>query len=292
MKILKKLLHPHPGLMVAILPVSVGLLVWSLTSLDSSSPVALASYALSAYTLAVWCLRVPDIIDFCKKIANKNPFIVRWRSDVRFRVNFSLLGSLCWNSAYAVFQLWLGIYHNAVWYYSAAAYYFLLAGMRLFLVRFSSKNEPGEKMREELRRFRACGWMLLMINVALAVMIAFDVWGARAVRHHEITAIAMAAYTFTSFTVAIVNLFRYRKYNSPIFMASKSISFATASVSMLSLSSTMVAVFDRTGELTLRRLTSGFLGGGVSLLFIGMSVYMIISSTKKLRLEDDKNDHK
>ncbi|MGM9642563.1 MAG: hypothetical protein ACI3XI_05065 [Eubacteriales bacterium] len=288
MKTLKKLLYPHIALMLVLLPVSIGLLVWSLSSLESSSPVAVASYCLSAYTLTVWCLRVPNIITFFKNFANTNAFIVRWRSDVRFRVNLSLFGSMSWNAAYAIFQLWLGIYHSAVWYYSAAAYYFLLAGMRFFLVRFSSNNEPGEKMREELRRFRACGWTLLMLNLALAVMIALNVWDARVVHHHEITAIAMATYTFTSFTVAIVNLFRYRKYNSPIFMASKSISFATASVSMLSLSSTMLSVFDETHDLTLRRFTTGFLGGGVSLLFIGMSVYMIISSTKKLRIEDGK----
>ncbi len=285
MKIVKKIFFPHIALMLLLLPVSVCLLILAFTETDESSPFAVASYAVSAYTLTVWCLRIPKIVEFFKSFANTNAFVVRWRGDVRFRVNLSLFLSLCWNGAYAVFQLWLGVYHTSVWYYSAAAYYFLLAAMRFFLVRFSRKHEPGEKMREELRRYRACGWVFLLLNLALAVMIGFNVWGARVVSHHRITAIAMAAYTFTSFTVAIVNLFRYRKYNSPIFMASKSISFATASVSMLTLSSTMLTVFGESGDILFRRIMLGTMGGGVSLLFIGMSVHMIVIGTKKLRNE-------
>ncbi len=284
MKIMKKILYPHIALALLLLPISAALLV---IYMGESTLPAIISYVLSAYTLTIWCLRVPSVINYWKRFANENKFLVRWREDVRFRVNLSLFASCSWNTAYAVFQLWLGVYHMALWYFSSAGYYFLLAGMRFFLVRFSRKNEPGERMREELIRYRLCGWVFLLMNLTLAVMVTLNVVGAREVHHHQITTIAMAAYTFTTFTFALINLFRYRKYNSPVFMASKSISLASASVSMLTLTSTMLTVFGEGGgrDILFRRLMLGFLGGGVSALFICMSVYMVVNATKKLRIE-------
>ncbi len=287
MKIIKKLLYPPAPLTAALIPASAALLIYSFAELDSSSPIALISYVLSAYTLTIFCLRIPAIISFWKHFSSTNKWVVRWRGDVRFRVNLSLFATFSWNFAYGIFQLWLGVYHASLWYYSAAAYYFLLAGMRYFLVRFSRKNEPGERMREELIRYRLCGRIFLLMNLALGVMVALNVWSAREVRHHQITTIALAACTFTSFTFGIINIFRYRKYNSPVFMASKSISLASASVSMLTLTSTMLAVFSdgNSADILFRRLMLGFLGGAVSGLFIGMAVYMVATATKKLKSE-------
>ncbi len=289
MKIIKKLLYPHIAFTLILTPAATAFLVYSMAVLGRETLPAIISYVISAYMLTLWCVRIPDIIRFFKSFANTNKAVLRWRRDVRWRVNTSLFASFSWNSAYAIFQLCLAIYHISVWYFSAAAYYFSLAATRLFLVRHSRKHEPGERMREEWRRYRLCGWIFLMINIALAVMIAITVWGAKEFRHHQVTTIAMAAYTFASFTFAVINIFRYRKYNSPVFMASKSISLASASVSMLTLTSTMLTVFgnDGSNELLFRRLMLGLLGGGVSLLFIAMSVYMVVNGTKKLRNEID-----
>ena len=99
-----------------------------------------------------------------------------------------------------------------------------------------------------------------------------------------ITAIAMAAYTFTTFTVAIVNVVKYRKYNSPVFSASKAISLAAALVSMLTLESTMLTTF---GDGTMTEITQkwmlGATGGAISVLIVATAIYMIVSGTRKLK---------
>ena len=148
-------------------------------------------------------------------------------------------------------------------------------------------------MADELRKYRTCGIILLVMNLALALMIFFMVYWNRTFVHHEITTIAMAAYTFTAFTAAIVNVVRYRKYQSPVYSASKAISFAAACVSMLTLSSTMLTTFsDGTLDLAGRRLMLGLIGGAVSTVVLLMAVYMIVESTKKLRMlqERENND--
>ena len=111
------------------------------------------------------------------------------------------------------------------------------------------------------------------------------VYWNRTFHHHEITTIAMAAYTFGSLTKAIVNVIRYRKYQSPVYSASKAISLAAACVSMLTLESTMLTTFGgETMSLTGRRILLGVSGGSISLLIIAMAIYMIVQGTKKIKL--------
>jgi hypothetical protein len=53
-----------------------------------------------------------------------------------------------------------------------------------------------------------------------------------------ITTIAMAAFTFSTFIIAIINLVRYKKYKSPVYSAIKIVSFIAGCVSMLTLETT------------------------------------------------------
>lgn len=290
-KVLKALLYPPIVIMVLLIPISVAFCTYSLIKLDSSSPVAIISYCVSAYTLMVWCFKIPRIIAFFKNVKNENKYVRRWFSDERIRVNVGLFCSLVWNSAYAVLQLLLGIRYSSLWYYSLAVYYFLLALMRSFLVRHSTRNKPGEKMREELSRYRICGEMFLVMNIALSVIVFYMVFLGQRVGHHEITAIIMAAYTFITFTVAIVNIFVYRKYHSPVYSASKAVNLTAASVSMLTLESTMLTTFS-SEELTemSKKLFLGLSGGILSIGIIAMSVYMIVSSTNKIRQLNSKEE--
>ena len=95
----------------------------------------------------------------------------------------------------------------------------------------------------------------------------------------------MAAYTFGSLTLAVVNVVKYRKYNSPVYSASKAISLASACVSMLTLESTMLTTFnDGSMDLTTRRIMLGASGGVISIFIIAMAIYMIVRGSKKIKL--------
>ena len=220
-KIGKALLFPHVAIMILLLPVATLLLVGSMVFVGTETVIAYISYVLAAYTLTVWCVRLPTLIRFVKTFKDENKYARLLQDDTRLRVNLSLYGSLAWNTLYGLFQLWLGFVHHTFWFYSLGAYYICLAVMRFFLLQHTRKYAPGERMRNELVKYRACGWVFLIMNLALALIVFFMLYWNRTFEHHMITAIAMAAYTFTAFTVAIVNVVRYRKYNSPVFSASK-----------------------------------------------------------------------
>ena len=140
-------------------------------------------------------------------------------------------------------------------------------------------------MRSELIRYRACGIIFLIMNLALALIIFFMVYWNRTFEHHMITTIAMAAYTFTAFTLAIINVIKFKKYNSPVFSASKAISLAAALVSMLTLESTMLTTFaDGTMTAIDKKIMLGMTGGVISLLIVAMAIYMIVNGTKRLKI--------
>ena len=283
-KLGKALLFPHIAIMILLVPIATALLVFSMVCIGTESPIAIVSYVIAAYTLTVWCFKIPYLIRFFKTFKEENKYARRWQEDTRLRVNVSLYGSLAWCALYGLFQLWLGFYHHTFWFYSLGAYYICLGVMRFLLARHSSKYAPGEKMQTELIKYRACGWVFLLMNLALTLIIFFMVYFNRTFRHHMITAIAMAAYTFTALTTAIINVIKYRRYNSPVFSASKIISLTAALVSMLTLESTMLTTFgDGTMTATDQKWMLGATGGAISVLIVATAIYMIVVGTKKLK---------
>ena len=283
-KLAHALLFPHPAILLVLIPAAACFLVYSMVFLGTESAAAILSYVIAFYTLTAGCLRIPALIRTVRAFRRENKYARRWLADPRLRINVTLYGTLLWNTAYALLQLCTGLAHRSFWFGSLAAYYLTLAVMRFFLVRHTRRHAPGERMAEELRRYRICGIVFLVMNLALALMIFFMVYWNRTFRHHEITAIAMAAYTFTSLTLAIRGAVTYKKYNSPVWSAARAISLAAAAVSMLTLESTMLTAFgETTMSLAGRRILLGVSGGVISAFIIAMAVRMIVLGTKKMR---------
>jgi len=291
-KLGKAILFPHIAIMLLLIPIATVLLVCSMVFIGTESPIAYVSYVLAAYTLTIWCFKLPRLIAYIKAFKNENKYARRWQDDARLRVNSSLYGSLAWNALYGLFQLWLGFFHHTFWFYSLGIYYICLGVMRFFLLLHTRKYAPGERMRSELVRYRACGWVFLLMNLALTLIVFFMIYWNRTFEHHMITAIAMAAYTFTSFTFAIISVVKYKKYNSPVFSAAKAISFAAACVSMLTLTSTLLTTFsDETMGVFEQKMMLGSVGGAVSVVVVAMAVRMIVKSTRKLKELESEITH-
>ena len=211
---------------------------------------------------------------------NESKFVKRWKSDTVFRENITLYGSLLFNSLYSAFLLCLGIYHQAFWFYSLSGYYFLLALMRLSLLKHIKRYDLCEKMHLERLKCRLCGIALIFMSLALGAIVFFMVYWGRTFVHHEITTIALATFTFTSLTLAIINAVKYRKYNSPVLYASKVVSLTSACVSMLILTSTMLTSFSDAGQDEFTKIMLALTGIGVILVDIAMATILIIISKR------------
>ncbi len=94
---------------------------------------------------------------------------------------------------------------------------------------------------------------------------------------------AMAAYSFYAVTVAIINIVKTRRHNSPVLSAAKAINLVAALVSILSLETAMLAQFGGDDDPMFRRAMTGATGGGVCTIVIGMAIYMIWRANKNLK---------
>ena len=76
-KLGKTLLFPHMAVMLVLLPVSAVFLVYSMVFLGTESVTAIISYVLAAYTLTVWCFKIPYLIRFFKTFKDENRYARR-----------------------------------------------------------------------------------------------------------------------------------------------------------------------------------------------------------------------
>ena len=283
-KLGKAILFPPTAIMLILIPIATVFLVYALVFMGQSSIPAILSYVLAFYTLMVWCIQLPRLIPMFRKFQEENKYARRFLEDRELRMQISLYGTLYFNTAYALLQLGLGFWHHTFWYYTLAGYYICLAIMRFFLARYISRRKPGENQKEELIRYRNCGIVLLLMNLTLSVMVFFMVYWNRTFRHHEITTIALAAYTFTAFTLAVINLIKYRKLKSPVYAAAKVVSLASACVSMLTLEAAMRTAFgEETMDALTRKLFLGLTGFAVCAFIILMALGMIYNGNERLR---------
>ena len=252
------------------------------------------SYIASAYALTVTVTVFPRLIPFVKRAKRRvgeSAAVKKFRAtalgerffgDVRFRTELSLYGGLLINFLYVGMKLYSGIYYRSVWFIALAAYYALLAAMR-FILLHKGKRGGAMTMEDELKRYRLCGAMLLIMNQALAGIVVFMVRQNKGFDYPGILIYAMAAYSFYSVIIAAVNLVKSGKYGSPVLSAAKAVSLVAATVSILSLETAMLAQFGGNDGPGFRRLMTGLTGGGVCVIVIGMAGFMLWKSTRRLK---------
>lgn len=285
------LLYPHIVVIIVLFPIATSFLVLSLIYLGTESILAILSYLLAFYVLLVICFRTPKIIKFFKTFKSENKYAKRYFNDVQLRVNISLYGSLIWNIAFAIFQLVLGFYHKSFWFYSMFAYYLMLGVMRFFLVNHTRKYKANEEATTELKKSIICGWLLIAMNLTLAVIVVFLVYLNKTFYHYEITTITIATYTFLTFTFAIINLVKYRKYKSPVYSSAKTVSLIAGAVSILTLESTMLTTFGTTENPLFNQIMLSFTGVAVIGFAITMAIIMIVKGNKQLKALNDSINH-
>ena len=282
-RILKNIIFPNTIFVLILFPLAIGILLYSMIKFGSESIYSIISYALSFYALTVLCIKIPSIIKVIRKFKSENKYYLKYKEDVNLRINISLYASLVLNISYSVFQLCLGLYHNSFWFYSMAVYYILLSLVRFYLVNYTKQYKPGDKVLLEYKKYNFCGWIMLLMNTAVTVIIFFIIHFDRTFYHHQITTIALAAYTFLTFSLSIYNFVKYRKYNSPVYSAAKTINLICACVSMMTLTTTMLTTFGSNDVLEFKKVLLGIVGGLVSVFILATSIQIIVYTRKKIK---------
>ena len=284
----RKLLTPPVWLMVALVLISAAALVAVFLKGWEETAVAYVAYVLSFYTLTVTVLYCVDVFPDCyrsvkQKVCNTE-FGGRYMTDVRFKTHVSLYRSLAINLLYVALNLVSGLLYKSVWYVILAGYYTILSVMRFLLVRFVRGTGIGQNRLLELRRSRLCAWILLLVNVALSGAVLMMMYQGRGSEYAGMIIYVMAMYTFYITVSAIIDLFKYQKYQSPVMSTAKVIDLTAALISMLNLETAMLAAFGG-ADMTLRdqRIMIAATGAGISAVVIALAAHTIRRANREIR---------
>ena len=292
-QILKRILFLPPLPTVLIAVPSFALVIFVLVT-ENEGALAYVSYMMSAYALVITCTSVPRVNHCVKSVRtdiSKHPLVeklsntslgTRFLGDVRFRTEISLYTGFLINLLYIVMKMVSGIYYHSVWFISIAVYYILLVVMRFLLFRRGKTRTAENHLAAELKRYRMCGILLLLMNQALTGIVVFMVHQNKSYDYPGVLIYAMAAYSFYCVIVAGVNVIKFRRHGSPVLSAAKVISLVSAMVSILSLETAMGPRFGDQDDLVFRQVMTAATGGGVCTLVLGIAVYMIVKSSLQL----------
>lgn len=278
MQIVKKLLLPHPAIVLLSAVISAAALVAVFVSGSEQSAFAYAAYAFSAYSLAIVTLRAVRLVRAARRRLNENSFYKRYSTDLGYRAVLSLRISFLITLFFCVTKAAAGIYYRSAWFGSMAFYYIVLGTVRYLLLRHLRRDRGDELLA--YRRHRLCGYLLLVLTVALAAMSFHAVYNGESVDYPGFLIYAAAGFTFYNLAMAVRSFVRYRRLRDPVLTASKALTLATASVSLFFLQTSLFSVFGNgDGRQRYMNLATG---GCVFALIIVIAVLMIRGSSRKI----------
>lgn len=206
-------------------------------------------------------------------------FFERIKIDTAFRIKVFLCLSFIFNIAYSIFLFIVGQIYSSKWFFITSIYYGLLSVSRIFVYL---QIYPQKQLISKIKTMRACGCFLLSINLVFSTMMFILIYGNQYIKHHEITVITLATYTFTSLSMAIINSIKYLRKNDYLYSSAKIISLISASVSIVTLTNIMLSTFGE-NNLLLRSIILPILSGFVSIFIIVCAILMIRKANLDLR---------
>ena len=204
----------------------------------------------------------------------------RIKMDTAFRIKLFLCLSFIFNITYSVFLFVVGQLYYSEWFFILAIYYGLLSVARIFV--YLQISTP-KTLITKIKTMRACGYFLLPINLIFSTMTFLLIYGDQYTKHHEITVITLATYTFTCLTIAIINSIKYVRKKDHLYSSAKIIGLISASVSIVTLTNSMLSTFGES-NLLLRSIILPILSGFVSIFIIVCAIFMIRKANLDLRI--------
>ena len=301
----RKMFFPPAKVLLVIDLSTVVLLIFALGFPQFAGYSAYVIYLFSAYALTATLIGIKRLAGYIKLmirqdrfpparwlkvLMHKNKYTARYLDDKDFRAEISLYAGLAVNLLYGVFKGATGAFYGSPWLWSMGIYYLALGGIRFMLMRSIGKQIRTEDAAavklHEYKTYRRCGIMMMLMNITVAGLAIQMIWQNKANEYSRTVVIISAAYTFYSFILAFVNMISFRKRNNAILSAAKDLTFCGAVMSMLSLQTSMLYAFDE-GRSDFRQMFNGITGGFVIAIVLGISTYMIINGTKKIKMLSD-----
>ncbi|MBQ2901491.1 MAG: hypothetical protein IJE49_06535 [Agathobacter sp.] len=241
----KKVLFPHTFIVFLLFNLTVAGLIYIFVNHLEENILAISFYMVAFYTLVVVCARIPGIVKNVKNGLYANKYSYTYLTDKDLRMRLSMYRGLLINICFATFKIILGFVYNSSWLFAMAGYNMILSLMRFVVIARTQKKglTEQEEQRRGLHSYEVCGWLVMVLNIAVSVIMFMVIVEKQTIEYHMIVTIGLAAFTFYCFIMAIINMVKYRARKNPVYAAVKRIDMVKAIVSIFTLQVAMLTSF-------------------------------------------------
>ena len=223
--------------------------------------------------------------DRIKEFLYKYKYVEKYLTDDIFQTQTMLLASLAMNIAAATFKFVMGVWFGSKWLVTVSIYFLTLSAMRLLLLNRERKSKkletPEHKRLYDLKSYRACGYMVLFMNMIVGRMIVQMLVDNEGYDYPGLMLYLIGLFAIANFANAIYNVKKYWHIYNPMISAAKRLSFSTALVLLYTLQTSALARFGNNHE-QLRRLLNSISGAVVELVLFTMASLMIVRSNQEM----------
>ena len=280
-----KLLFPPTFVVFLFFNLTVVGLVFIFMNNLGENPIAACFYAVSFYSLVIVCARIPRIVKKVQRGLHSNKYSHRYLTDKELRMSFSMYRGLIIGIGFAVFKTITGLVYHTPWLYAMAGYNVIMSLMRFVVVYQTQRKGLSEADREQRANISAwiCGWLMMVLNIAVSVIMYMVIVLKQTIEYHEIVVIALAAYTFYCFTMAVINVVKYRKKDF-VYSTIKNIDLVKAIVSVFTLQVAMLTRFGEEGSLDMG-LMNTLTGIAVTIAINTLAALMLARTNKRKKTQ-------
>lgn len=203
------------------------------------------------------------IKEYALKKVHKTELGSRLIEDKRYRVIVKSVLSLVFNLLFTFYNGILGVLSSSLIFIASSVYYFLLSAMRFSAVLLNRND----KQQNDRLIVSIVGVMLIILSVVFHIMVIISMKYNTAALYGTVTMIAIATFTFTKITMAVITAVKHKGEHSKLFKAVNAIRYSEVAVSLLTMQQSMLVSFEGTDEKT-SIILNACTGAGVCLSLI------------------------
>lgn len=209
----------------------------------------------------------------------KSKIADRLMNEQRYRVVFAAALGFFFNLLYAIYNGILGTLNHSLWFAVMCAYCIILGTMRFSAILCERRNNDKVSLQTEVFVMKFSGSMLMILSVVLMGVIYISLSQNIAAKYGEIIMITIAAYTFGKITMAIIRAIKQSNNPSPLLAAIRSIGYAEAATSVLTLQRSMLVSFGAMSG-TKAHILNVATGAAVCLFVLGLGIALLVKKER------------
>ncbi|MBO5178728.1 MAG: hypothetical protein J6B87_00050 [Clostridia bacterium] len=192
---------------------------------------------------------------------------------------FLICGSIS-NLFIGIIKFIFAITIPSLWFFINSIFSFVLAMSRMIIINNYNKikkvDDERTRIIKEQKSYLQNGVMLILLGIVYFFVSSYMYYNGTNTNMHEYITYLIALIAFSSIGTAIYGMIKYKRNKEPIMKAVKITNFANALTSIVLTQVVLLDTYATTYDSTI----NGYTGMGVSLIIIGLGIYMIISEKK------------